>query len=118
MDTLVIKRLKAEAPRDWEDDEHISSFATRLTREQERLAALSLPITITDEEKLQKYMEEMWKRTDIFDEKFMTEWTGRPHAQKMWAHVTAYFEAKVKAIENFHAAGGAVQSVRRRQRGH
>ena len=51
-------------------------------------------------------MEEMWKRTDIFDEKFMTEWTGRPHAQKMWAHAAAYFEAKVKAIENFNAAGG------------
>ena len=51
-------------------------------------------------------MEEMWKRTDIFDEKFMTEWTNRPHAQKTWAHATAYFEAKVRAIENFHAAGG------------
>ena len=24
----------------------------------------------------------------------------------MWAHATAYFEAKVQAIENFHAAGG------------
>ena len=34
MDTLVIKRLKAEALRDWDEDEHISSFATRLTREQ------------------------------------------------------------------------------------
>ena len=106
MDTLVIKRLKAETLRDWNDDEYISSFPTRLTREQERLAALSPSITITYEDKLQKYMEEMWKRTDIFDEKFMTEWTGRPHAQKTWAHATAYFEAKVKAIKNFHTAGG------------
>ena len=80
IDTLVIKRLKAEALRDWDGDEHISSFANRLTREQEHLAALSPPITITDKDKLQKYMEEMWKRTDIFDEKFMTEWTGRPYA--------------------------------------
>ena len=42
----------------------------------------------------------------MFDEKFMTEWTNRPHAQKTWAHATAYFEAKTRAIENFHAAGG------------
>ena len=51
-------------------------------------------------------MEEMWKRADIFVKKFMTEWTGRLHAQKTWAHATAYFEAKAKAIKNFHAAGG------------
>ena len=69
MDALVIKRLRAEASRDWDGDEHISSFATRLTREQERLASLSPPITITDEDKLQTYMEGMWNRTDIFDEK-------------------------------------------------
>ena len=43
-------------------------------------------------------MKEMWKRTDIFDKKFMTEWTSRPIVQKMWVHATAYFE-------NFHAAG-------------
>ena len=89
MDTMVITRLKAQALRDWDDEEHVTSFATHLTREQRRLAALSPPINITDEEKLQKYMEEMWKRTDIFDEKFMTEWTNRPHAQKTWAHATA-----------------------------
>ena len=61
MDTLVIERLRAEALRDWGGDEYILSFATRHTREQERLASLSLPITITDEDKLQKYMKEMWK---------------------------------------------------------
>ena len=81
MDALVVKRLKAEALRDWNDDKHISSFTTCLTREQESLAALSPPITITDEDKLQKFMEEMWKQTNIFGEEFMTEWTGRPHAQ-------------------------------------
>ena len=106
MDTMTVKRLKAEALRDWEADEHISSFVTRLTREQERLATMSPPINISDEEKLQIYMENMWKRTHIFDEEFMTKWTACPHAQKTWAHAPAYFEAKVRAIENFHAAGG------------
>ena len=42
----------------------------------------------------------------MFDKKFMTEWTNFPHVQKTWAKSTAYFEAKVRAIENFHAAGG------------
>ena len=80
MDTMVVKRLKAQALRDWEDDKHISSFATRLTREQQRLAAMSPPINISDEKKLQTYMENMWKRIDIFDEEFMTKWTARTHA--------------------------------------
>ena len=101
MDTLVIKRLRAEALKAWDGEKHISTFTTRLTREQDRLTALSPPITITDEDKLQTYMEAMWSRTDIFDEKFMTEWTNRPHAQQTWAHATAYFEAKVQAIKNF-----------------
>ena len=42
----------------------------------------------------------------MFDEKFVTEWTNRPHTQKTWAHATAYFEAKARAIKNFHAEGG------------
>ena len=103
---MVVKRLKAKALRDWAEDEHISSFATRLTREQEKLAAMSPPINISNEEKLQTYMENIWKRTDIFDEEFMTKWTSRTIGQRTWAHATAYFEAKVKAIEDFHAAGG------------
>ena len=52
----------------------------------------------------------MWKRTDMFDEKFMTAWTGRTITQKTYAHARAYFEAKVKAIEDFHAAGGQSNS--------
>ena len=36
----------------------------------------------------------------------MKEWTNCPHAQKARAYTTTYFEAKVRAIENFHAAGG------------
>ena len=67
---------------------------------------MSPPINISDEEKLQVYMENMWKRTDIFDEEFMTKWTNRPHAQQSWAHAPAYFEAKVQAIKKLHAAGG------------
>ena len=106
LDTMVIARLRKEALRGWEAEEHITSFGTRLDRQQRKLATFSPPIHISDEDKLQRYLEEMWKRTDVFDEKFMTEWTSRTIAQKTWAHAKAYFEAKVKAIENFHAAGG------------
>ena len=48
----------------------------------------------------------MWKRTDIFDEEFMTEWTGRTIIQKTYDLTRAYFEAKVKAIASYRAAGG------------
>ena len=104
MDTLVVKRLKAEALRDRRGQAHLVLRDSAHQRAA-GLATLSPSITIIDEDKLQKLMEEMWKRTDIFDEKFMTEWTSRPIAQKMWAHATAYFGAKVRAIENFHDAG-------------
>ena len=106
LDTITIARLKKEALRGWGPDEHITSFGTRLSRDQQKLAEYSTPIVITDADKLQKYMEEMWTRTDMFDENFMMEWTLRPIAQRTWAHATAYFEAKVRAVENFHAAGG------------
>ena len=77
---------------------------------------MSPPITISDEEKLQTYMENMWRRTDIFDEDFMTKWTSRTLGQRTWAHVTAHFEAKVKAIEKLPRRGRTIQHVRRRQR--
>ena len=60
MDTRIIKCLIAKALRDWREDKHISSFVTRLTREQRRLSALSPSITITDEDKLQK----TWRRCE------------------------------------------------------
>ena len=48
----------------------------------------------------------MWKRMDMFDKEFMREWANHSIAQNTQTHATAYFEAKVRAIKNFHASGG------------
>ena len=48
----------------------------------------------------------MWKRTVIFDEKFMTAWAWQTLGQKIYAQVRTYVEVKVKAIEDFISAGG------------
>ena len=68
--------------------------------------ALSSPIIIADADKLQKFMKEMWKWTDILEKEFKREWTIHSIAQNTQTHAAACFKAKVRAIENFHASGG------------
>ena len=46
----------------------------------------------------------------MFNEKFMTTWTGRTIAQKTYAQARAYFKANVKAITDFRAVGGQVNT--------
>ena len=110
LDTVVVKRLKANYYRGWDVAEHINSFGVRLNREQRKLSQYAPPIVISNADKVQHYLEQMWTRTDIFDEKFMTAWTARTIAQKTFDLARAYFEAKVKAIADFKAAGGQVNS--------
>ena len=73
MDVFVIKRLRVQYLRGWEEEEHIMSFRVRLLREQKIYMDYATPIVITDEELGQHYLEEVLKRTDIFGEKCITE---------------------------------------------
>ena len=102
--------MKANYYRGWDVVEHINSFGVHLNREQRKLSQYAPPIVISNADKVQHYLEQMWTRTDIFDEKFMTAWTARTIAQKTFDLARAYFEAKVKAIADFRAAGGQVNS--------
>ena len=111
LDTVVVKRLRENYYRGWDNaNEHIESFGVRLSREQRKLRQYVPPIVISDADKTQHYLEQMWTRTDIFDEKFMTTWTAKTIAQKTFDRARAYFEAKVKAIADFKAAGGQVNT--------
>ena len=83
MDVFVIKRLRAKYLRGWEEEEHIMSFRVRLLREQKSYLDYATPIVITDEELGQHYLEEVLKRTDIFGEKCITEWSEKPPADKL-----------------------------------
>ena len=110
LDTVVVKRLKANYYRGWGVEEHINSFGVRLNREQRKLSQYVPPIIIPNADKCQHYLEQMWTRTDIFDQEFMTAWTKQTIAQKTFDLARAYFQAKVQAIADFKAAGGQVNS--------
>ena len=73
LDIVVIRQLKEKFYRGWEGEEHINSFGVQLNREQRKLATYTPPITISDADKNQHYLIQMWKRTDLFDEKCMTK---------------------------------------------
>ena len=51
LDTEVIKRLKVDFYRGWDDEEHITSFYLRLTREQRKLSQYTPPVIISDADK-------------------------------------------------------------------
>ena len=40
-------------------------------------------------------MQQMWKRTDVLEEKDMSEWTARLPANRRWADMRPYFEGVV-----------------------
>ena len=106
MDVFVIKRLRAQYLRGWEEEEHIMSFRVRLLREQKSYLDYATPIIITDEELGQHYLEEVLKRTDIFGEKCITEWNEKTADEKLWPHPHVFFEKRVKQLEDYQAIGG------------
>ena len=55
-------------------------------------------IIITEEDKLQFYVEQMYDRT-IFDKEDMTKWEKKTKYNKTWVNATAYCEDNVSDIE-------------------
>ena len=82
MDVFVLKQLKDRFLRGWEEEERIVSFRVRLQREQKTYKEYATPIVIKDEELCQHYLEEILKRTNIMDEKCITEWNEKSAADK------------------------------------
>ena len=109
LDTNTIKRMKANLLRGWEEEE-LEAFGKRLEEERDDLARLSPPVNVSDQDLNQHYLEEMWKRTDIFDIHVMKKWTKRDEDEKTWEHSREFFEAKMKEIDDYIAEGGATEN--------
>ena len=105
LDDVEIAEIKAKYYKGW-GEEHITSFGKRLERERNKMSQLNPPINIWDADLANHYMQQMWKRTDILDEKDMSEWTARPPAQRGWAQMRPYFEGVVKKKDAYIKAGG------------
>jgi len=103
LDELQIEEMTKNYKRGWETDEHFTTFAYRLDREQ--AALLKDSIIISDADKKQHMMVEVWAR-DLFDRAVMIKWNDRTPAQKSYAHAVTYFTKELRSIENFEASGG------------
>ena len=87
----------------WEDNEHISAFATQLDDEQAKLLADG--ITILEENKKLHYILEMWN-CKRFSEPVMSKWTQKPPARKTWARAKAYFEKRSGEFNKYELTNG------------
>ena len=103
LDERQRKVLLDNFERGWEEDEHISAFATRLDDEQAKLLADG--ITVSEENKMSNYILEMWN-SKRFSEPVMSKWTRKPPARKTWARATAYFEKKAAELDKYELSNG------------
>ena len=104
LNKFKVGKLKKNFTHGWMHDEHVMSFAIHLNREQTRLAQYTPPITISDTDKNQHYMEEIWKRPDLFTQVTMTEWGQKALSNRTYAHSVPFFEEKIAAMEAYEAA--------------
>jgi hypothetical protein len=103
LDELQIEDMVKKYKRGWSQDEHFTTFAHRLDREQKKLSDDN--IVVSDADKKQHLMVELWGR-DLFDRPVMIEWNERPREEREYAHAVAYFTKHLAAIETYEAAGG------------
>ena len=97
--------MKKRFYRGWQEGEHITAFATRLNREQKELKRQK--ITITDNDKLQHYLLEMYD-SNQFDRRELTDWEKKDDADKKWDNATEYFEEIIANIDAYDENRGAV----------
>ena len=83
---------------------HLTAFGTRLDDEQIRIERFG--ITISDEDKLQFYLEQMYA-CNHFDQTQMTTWENKDEAIKNdWTMVKQYFEGLVRDFEVYEQNSG------------
>ena len=83
---------------------HITAFGLKLDEEQQRLALLG--IVISDDDKLQFYMEQIYS-SNMFDKKEMVEWETKPVVIKDdFVEAKRYFENLVKDSETYTQNSG------------
>jgi hypothetical protein len=103
----VKKELKTAYYTKWDHaEEHLTAFGKRLDNDQ--LSLVRLDVTITDDDKLQFYLEEIYN-SNRFDKQEMLTWEREPSATKTdFALAKAQFETIVNATDTYkqNAGGG------------
>jgi hypothetical protein len=106
LDVKAKKALKDVYYTKWDGAEHLTAFGKRLDDDQRTL--VHSDVTITDEDKLQFYLEQMYD-SNHFEKSEMLDWEKKPTIIKTnYDDAKDYFEALVKATDTYvqNAGGG------------
>ena len=99
------KKLKDAYFAKWDEHEHLTAFGKRLDNDQTSLVRSD--ITISDEDKLQFYLEQMYD-SNIFNKAEMMEWEQQPNITKTdYALAKNWFEMRVKAHNTYIQNSGS-----------
>jgi hypothetical protein len=79
LDVHAKKNLRIAYYAEWDGKQHLTAFGKRLEDNQLRIERFG--IAISDKDKLQFYLEQMYA-SNHFDKKEMTEWEDKPEAIK------------------------------------
>jgi hypothetical protein len=98
------KVLKKEFYTNWDPDTHLTAFGMKLNKEQNRLNRLG--IIISNEDKLQFYMEQIYE-SNQFDKNEMMIWENKDKLTKNnYAKVKLYFERLINNAETYAQNSG------------
>ena len=93
------KKLKDAYFAQWDRHEHLTAFGKQLDDNQTTL--IRSDITISDDDKLQFYLEQMYD-SNMFEKAEMMEWEQQPiNIKTDYALAKNHFELKVKAHETY-----------------
>jgi hypothetical protein len=108
LDVQVHKILKKEFHTDWDSsDIHITTFGMKLDKEQSQLDWLG--ILISDEDKLQFYLKQIYA-SNCFNKTEMVTWESKPIIVKDdYTQAKAYFKNLVKDFETYTQNRGGKQ---------
>ena len=104
LDVQAKKKLKDAYFAKWDGNEHLTAFGKRLDDDQNTL--IRSDITISDEDKLQFYLEQIYD-SNLFDKAEMMDWESKPTVIKTdYVQAKAHFEALVKAHDTYAQNSG------------
>ena len=105
LDIRARKLLKAEFHADWDSTVmHLTAFGMKLDKEQARIDRLG--VVISDEDKLQFYMEQIYA-SNCFDKMEMVDWENKPvNVKDNYDEAKLYFEVLVRDFETYTQNSG------------
>jgi hypothetical protein len=105
LDIRARKLLKAEFHANWDSTVmHLTAFGMKLHKEQARIDRLG--VVISNEDKLQFYMEQIYG-SNCFDKKKMVDWENKPiNIKGNYNKAKFYFESLVRDFKTYTQNSG------------